>query len=369
MGPLIRPPSQELTRGLKTLEDDESWLVMPEHVVGNPNLYRPGVKWNIRPGGFSHLTELFGPVLGVMPFSRLEEAIEIVRRTGYGLTSGLESLDDREIELWKQSIHAGNLYINRATTGAIVLRQPFGGIGLSGYGPGVKAGGPHYVLPLMRIDDGTMIDHPPNVAHPELNLFCEWLDERESEKQIGVRTYREVVAACDSARQAVESEFSGEHDSVRLIGQDNLRRYRPVRALTIRVHKGDTARDVLIAISSAIAMRCQFTLSIDPGIDELTRILLESTADVLPGLIHPVDESDDELAQRILRGDVGRLRLLHQSAATSLVVIACAESFITIVDEPVVLEGRIECLRYLDEQSISHEYHRYGNLGRRGASF
>ncbi len=145
MGPLIRPPNPELTRGLKTLEDDETWLVVPQHIVDNPNLYRPGVKWNIRPDGFTHLTELFGPVLGVMSFSRLEEAIEIVRRTGYGLTSGLESLDEREIELWQQTIGAGNLYINRPTTGAIVLRQPFGGVGLSAYGPGVKAGGPHYV--------------------------------------------------------------------------------------------------------------------------------------------------------------------------------------------------------------------------------
>lgn len=369
MGPLIRPPSEALTRGLKTLEDDESWLVMPEHIVGNPNLFRPGVKWNIRPGGFAHLTELFGPVLGVMPFSRLEEAIEIVRRTGYGLTSGLESLDDREVELWKQSIHAGNLYINRATTGAIVLRQPFGGIGLSGYGPGVKAGGPHYVLQMMNIKDGTVIDHPPSIAHQELNSLCQWLEERESEKEIGTRTYREVVAACDSARQAVESEFSGEHDSVRLIGQDNLRRYRAAGALTIRIHGDDTARDGLIAIGSAIAIRSQFTLSIDPEVDELTRILLESTADVLPGFIHPVDESDVQLAERVLGGDVGRLRLLHASQNDSPVAIACAKKFVTIVDEPVVLEGRIECLRYLDEQSISHDYHRYGNLGRRAPSF
>ncbi len=367
MGPLIRPPSEELIRGLKTLEDDESWLVIPEHVVGNPNLYRPGVKWNIRPGGFTHLTELFGPVLGVMPFSRLEEAIEIVRRTGYGLTSGLESLDDREIQLWKQSIHAGNLYINRSTTGAIVLRQPFGGIGLSGYGPGVKAGGPHYVLPLMKIADGTVTDHPPSRAHAELNLFCQWLDERESEKQIGVRTYRQVVAACDSARQAVEVEFDKEHDSVRIIGQDNLRRYRPVRALTIRVGRDDTARDALIAISSAAAVRCQFTLSIDPEIDELIRILLESTADVLPGFIHPIDETDDELSNRIARGDIGRLRLLHNPPDTSPIAAACAERFVTIVNEPVVLEGKVECLRYLEEQSISHDYHRYGNLGRRTA--
>src|SRR5262249_56224774 len=73
--------------------------------------------------------------------------------TGYGLTSGLESLDDREQQLWCSRIRAGNLYINRPTTGAIVLRQPFGGIGKSSVGPGIKAGSPNYVVPLMRITD------------------------------------------------------------------------------------------------------------------------------------------------------------------------------------------------------------------------
>ena len=42
------------------------------------------------------MTEFFGPVLGVMKAKNLEEAIRLVNQTGYGLTSGLESLDDRE---------------------------------------------------------------------------------------------------------------------------------------------------------------------------------------------------------------------------------------------------------------------------------
>src|SRR5699024_4293753 len=83
----------------------------------------------------------------------LDDAIHLVNATGYGLTSGLESLDDREQELWCNRIRAGNLYINRSTTGAIVLRQPFGGMGRSSVGPGIKAGGPNYVVPLMQFSD------------------------------------------------------------------------------------------------------------------------------------------------------------------------------------------------------------------------
>jgi RHH-type proline utilization regulon transcriptional repressor/proline dehydrogenase/delta 1-pyrroline-5-carboxylate dehydrogenase len=100
-------------------------------VEKNPCLYSPAVKWGVQPGSVTHLTELFGPVLGVMKARNLRDAIALVNQTGYGLTSGLESLDDREQELWLQEIRAGNLYINRVTTGAVVLRQPFGGMGKS----------------------------------------------------------------------------------------------------------------------------------------------------------------------------------------------------------------------------------------------
>ena len=58
----------------------------------------------------------------------LDEAIEIANSTGYGLTSALESLDEREWEYYLERIEAGNIYINKPTTGAIVLRQPFGGL-------------------------------------------------------------------------------------------------------------------------------------------------------------------------------------------------------------------------------------------------
>ena len=366
VGPLIGPPGQDLTRGLKTLEDDESWLVMPEHVVGNPNLYRPGVKWNIRPGGFMHLNELFGPVLGVMPFSRLEEAIEIVRSTGYGLTSGLESLDQREVELWKQSIGAGNLYINRPTTGAIVLRQPFGGVGLSAYGPGVKAGGPHYLLPLLHIQDADSPETMGSTAENQgLDRLRQWVEIFVTEGALDASAADDLVRAMQSQRQAVAEEFSQEHDTLRLVGQDNIRRYRPVRRATIRMSATDTIRDAVIGISAAVAVKAQISLSIAPAVEHEQKELLESIADYVPGLIHPLEETDEQLVTRIQEGHVSRLRLLSRGDLDSAIGIACAKMFVTMIDEPVLIAGRIECLRYLDEQSISNDYHRYGNLGRR----
>ncbi len=375
--PLVSPPNDELTRGMQELDDDESWLVMPEHLDGNPTLYRPGVKWNVRAGSFSHTTELFGPVLSVMEFGRLEEAIEIVQSTGYGLTSGLESLDKREIELWRESIPAGNLYINRPTTGAIVLRQPFGGVGLSAYGPGLKAGGPHYVLALTKIintnpfetasepkQDTTSGEHPP------LDRLLDWLERSPHTTKLTESQKNVVRIAAASGQVAMLQEFGREHDTFQLVGQDNLRRYRVVPNLTIRIPVGDETStrqiqtDVIVACAAATAVSAQFTLSIDTEVSEADYDLLESLADWLPGLIEPLSETEQELAERIQQGRVDRLRHISKLAIGDIRT-ACAKSFVTVVDDPVLRDARIESLRYLNEQSISHDYHRYGNLGRR----
>ena len=154
IGPLIRPPSGVLESALKELEPGEEWAVKPRlQVDGNPHLVSPGVKWGVCSGSVTHCTEFFGPLLAVMEARNIVEAIDLVNATGYGLTSGLESLDDREQQRWQQHIRAGNLYVNRPTTGAIVFRQPFGGMGKSCVGPGIKAGGPNYVAPLMTFRD------------------------------------------------------------------------------------------------------------------------------------------------------------------------------------------------------------------------
>ncbi|HBV64507.1 MAG TPA: proline dehydrogenase, partial [Rhodopirellula sp.] len=160
MGPIIAPPIGDLNQALKELEQGESWALIPRRQDGHDCIYSPGIKWNVRRGSYTHLTEFFGPVLGVMSFRSLPEAIQIVNETGYGLTSGLESLDDREQSQWLAGIRAGNLYLNRSTTGAIVLRQPFGGMGRSAFGPGIKAGGPNYVAQLMKFEPRSVDSEP-----------------------------------------------------------------------------------------------------------------------------------------------------------------------------------------------------------------
>ncbi len=109
------------------------------------------MRWGVQPGSFAHQTELFGPMLCVIEAPDFEGALELLNGTPYGLTAGLESLDLSEQAAFLERAQAGNLYLNRPITGAVVGRQPFGGQKASSFGPGFKAGGPNTVLGLARV--------------------------------------------------------------------------------------------------------------------------------------------------------------------------------------------------------------------------
>ncbi len=148
MGPLIRPPEGPLAAALGRLEAGERWLVQPRRLDRHGYLWSPGVKTGVEPGSPFHLTECFGPVLGVLRAADLDSALQLQNAPAYGLTGGLQALDPLEVEHWRAHAHAGNLYVNRGITGAVVGRQPFGGWKRSVVGPGAKAGGPNYVASL-----------------------------------------------------------------------------------------------------------------------------------------------------------------------------------------------------------------------------
>jgi len=91
--------------------------------------------------------EIFGPVLSVLKVRDLDEAIEVANGTDYALTGGFFSRSPANIERVKAQLEAGNVYINRSCTGAIVGRHPFGGFKMSG--GGTKAGGADYLLQFL----------------------------------------------------------------------------------------------------------------------------------------------------------------------------------------------------------------------------
>lgn len=384
IGPLIRPPSGALEAGLKELEPGEEWAVMPRfHVDDNPYLVSPGVKWGVQPSSVTHCTEFFGPLLAVMEARDLDEAIDLANATGYGLTSGLESLDDREQQRWQQHIRAGNLYINRPTTGAIVLRQPFGGMGKSAVGPGIKAGGPNYVVPLMTFQDAPIApsqNTPPtawrfsssDTHRPELlaelySSLREYIATTAS-PPFAVAELERVVQAIASYQHWATEEFHESHDHFRLLGEDNFRRYRPVGHLRICVHADDSPFDIFSRAAAARAAGCHTTVSSPPDLAGLAKDavkLLDDLTDSWGAAIEFIIESDDELAGAIATGQTDRVRYAAPERVPIAIRKAAAKALQYIADTPPVAHGRVELLWYFQEQSLSIVYHRYGNLGAR----
>ena len=104
----------------------------------------PHIFTNIEPHHRLANDEIFGPVLAVIRARDFEHALSIANATPYKLTGGVFSRTPKNLQRAKVEFRVGNLYLNRAITGALVGRQPFGGFGLSGVGS--KAGGDAYLL-------------------------------------------------------------------------------------------------------------------------------------------------------------------------------------------------------------------------------
>jgi RHH-type proline utilization regulon transcriptional repressor/proline dehydrogenase/delta 1-pyrroline-5-carboxylate dehydrogenase len=104
----------------------------------------PHVALDVSPGTTLVTDEIFGPVIALQRATDFDDAIRLANSTPYALTAGLFSRSPAHIARAGDELRAGNVYVNRGITGAIVGRQPFGGYGLSGVGS--KAGGPDYLL-------------------------------------------------------------------------------------------------------------------------------------------------------------------------------------------------------------------------------
>jgi RHH-type proline utilization regulon transcriptional repressor/proline dehydrogenase/delta 1-pyrroline-5-carboxylate dehydrogenase len=350
--PLIRAPGETLLRGLTTLESGEKWLVEPKQDPHNPNLWSPGVKYGVKEGSFMHQTELFGPVLGVMRAKNLDHAIQLANGTAYGLTSGLHSLDEREQKKWIQQIEAGNCYINRSTTGAIVRRQPFGGCKASNFGNGAKAGGPNY-LAQFAIPTQVSLPHEKHPLNDSVNHLAHFLEQTPlSTEELGL-WYGSIANYAYWGKR-----FRQDHDPSKILGQDNIFRYTPHTRMAFRVQQMDPFLDVLRVLAAAATCEVDIDVSWTKGHTPLT--IHEEWRHILPRC-HFIEESEDHFHERVRGGAYKRIRLI--SKASSALRPLANEASCYLDHAPVLANGRFELLHFLREVALSIDYHRYGNLG------
>jgi RHH-type proline utilization regulon transcriptional repressor/proline dehydrogenase/delta 1-pyrroline-5-carboxylate dehydrogenase len=144
IGPVIDREAKEALEAWIAKMKREETIVFAGEVPEEGNFVAPHI---VALKSAAALTrEVFGPILHVVRFEadRLDDVVAAINRTGYGLTFGMHTRVGGRAERVARALHAGNIYVNRNTIGAIVGSQPFGGMGLSGTGP--KAGGPNYLV-------------------------------------------------------------------------------------------------------------------------------------------------------------------------------------------------------------------------------
>ena len=317
VGPMITNHNEKLERAFH-LEPGERWLIAPEFVDEKHYILRPTIKIGVKPESFTFRTELFAPLLAVAPYDTLEEAVDLVNGLDYGLTSGLQSLDEQEQRYWKNHVEAGNLYINRGITGAIVNRQPFGGMKLSAFGPGLKAGGPNYVAQFMTIKDKGQQTTDFRTS------YAEWY-EREFRHPRNIQP--------------------------RIRGEQNVFRYLPLAGgMALRLFGDETKEQLEMVCLAAKTVGTPLTVSADDG-NALIAAARAFGANT-------VSENLAAFCEHIKQYE--RIRTIS-AEVPDIVFQAAANCDKYIAQALPVRDGRIELTHYIKEQSIANEYHRYGS--------
>ncbi len=364
IGALSDLPQGNLNKALHHLDPKERWALQPSYADrDNPYMLRPSIRYGTQAGDFCHMHELFGPVLSVMKADSLDEGIELVNATGYGLTSGIESLDRREQEFWKERLKAGNLYINRMTTGAIVLRQPFGGMGKSAIGSGRKAGGLNYVAQFMDIGStGALL--LKSAKHIQVDRLAALLDG----ERFFTQTLNDAIRIASHFASFLYDEFLQEHDYVNVRGESNVIRYLPMKSVLLRLEESDDLVEMLVSISAIKMSGAKLILSLPSLLSNEHSLWLYDKASMLLDAQDEVYTEDlGQMLEHIPR--VERLRFLNKSTCSPSVYAHARQHGVHIATESFISHGRIELMHYFYEQSVSNSYHRYGNLGRKGLSY
>jgi RHH-type proline utilization regulon transcriptional repressor/proline dehydrogenase/delta 1-pyrroline-5-carboxylate dehydrogenase len=361
--PLIRAPGPALLSALTKLDPGEEWLLAPRQIGADPCLWSPGIKLGITPHSWFRRTECFGPVLGLIRADDLDHAIRIQNDSAFGLTAGIHSLDEAEIARWLDRVEAGNLYVNRAITGAIVQRQPFGGWKSSNIGPGAKAGGPNYVNLFTRLSNAEAPNGPSaipvgsalrtdspasemtvrNVPEDGFSaipvgsaLRTDSLDREEMVRSADP-TKSLTGFAAESYRRWWQEYFTRPQDPSGLKAESNVLRYRPCRGVILRLQQDDEAT---LHLAKLAAETCGIKLHVSLA----SQVTDAQFVTRLPTLAQHAE-------------------FLRTVSPPSAVVLAAAyDAGLHWIDAPILANGRFELPRWLREQAVSETQHRYGQL-------
>ncbi|MDR7187574.1 MULTISPECIES: proline dehydrogenase family protein [Microbacterium] len=376
VGPVVEVPRGKLRWALTTLDEGERWLVEPKPVDAAPEydgrLWTPGIRTGVQPGSRFHREEFFGPVLGIMHASSLAHAIELQNAVAYGLTAGLYTQNPDDLAQWLDRVEAGNLYVNRGITGAIVQRQPFGGWKRSSVGAGAKAGGPNYLVGLGRWRATSGVPASATLHLRGLDTRIAALIEA-AQPSLDYEAFEWLRRGALSDAIAWDREFGQVKDVSGLGVERNLFRYRPIPAVALRATADASWQAVLRVVVAGLRAGSRLTLSAPVGLPAaVRRVLAEEDVAVFV-------ETDEQWLQRLSAVDIvaaaadadpeprpARVRLIGQTESVAALHTLVAQSMggdpdLAVYDNEVTTAGRLELLPFLHEQSVTITAHRFGN--------
>ena len=245
--------------------------------------------------------EVFGPVLHVLRYQRddLDQLIDQINATGYGLTFGLHTRIDETIARVLNRIQAGNIYINRNIIGAVVGVQPFGGMGLSGTGP--KAGGPRYLARLTEASpQGAQTQLPPDESA--------LLPARHYQKWLASSGHATAAEHC--ARAIARSALGTTLELPGPVGERNIYRLQPKGRIAAIA---TTPAALLIQIGAVLATGNTAVFSAD---SEAAATLANLPRDIATRIsIEPHPERAANLRAILFEGDETALIALNRQLA------------------------------------------------------
>ena len=351
MGPVIEAPGGKLRSGLTELGRGESWILEPRQLDESGRLWSPGVRTGVSEGSEFHRTEYFGPVLGIMTARTLDEAIALQNGTDFGLTAGIHSLDPREVQHWLARVQAGNCYVNRGITGAIVQRQPFGGWKRSSVGAGSKAGGPNYLFGLgsWRRTPATAV-----VGSQRTDPYLAELASLSSEGE-GASF---IARALASDTLAWEEIYGVSQDPSGLGVERNVFRYHP-HEVTVRVAGFVPLVETMRVLIAGLRAGARINVSSTNPLPESIVLLLGKAPEHLGSLGSVVVETERAFVARVNTHLPERVRLLG-GRVDALAVAFDGAPEVSIYGDEVTESGRVEILPFLKEQAVSLTAHRFG---------
>jgi RHH-type transcriptional regulator, proline utilization regulon repressor / proline dehydrogenase / delta 1-pyrroline-5-carboxylate dehydrogenase len=214
----------------------------------------------------------------------------------------------------------------------------------SAFGGGMKAGGRNYVTSFVTIKESLKI----------LTTYKEKNQYKAFSSLLNVHENAHFHTAVDSYIKNWKNEFSQELDIHHLMGEENTFRYLPLKNMVLRVQNGDNLCDIFMILAAANIVKTLIKVSISED-DFKLEILKKSTEQECKLIIQTENEFLNEM------GKYERIRTCNNDLSEDFYLKA-AKTGKHIASSKPLIEGRIELLHYVKEQSFAFEYHRYGSI-------